>query len=249
MSARGPEKKRRPASSGEAGKDILDHLEEFIETRVQKNLRKGFEEIEGFLRREFLERDREGARGGKKDAGLFSYMEAFLEDKQVAAVIPSTKFLVERVLKRIEWPAARVLVEYGPAEGVMTRAFLERLPSDGLLVAVETNARFVETLGRLRDPRLQVIHGSVLDIDRLLAPLSLPPADAVASGIPFSFLKPIERHQLLHKTEALLRPGGRFVAYQVTTHLVPLMKYHFRTVDAQLELRNLPPHFVFTGTK
>ena len=233
----------------EKKKDILDHLEDFIETRIEKNLKKGLDEVEKFVKEELLKgaSKKKDGKGGKP--GALSYIEAFLEDPQVAAVIPSTKFIVDRVLKMIDWEKAKTIVEYGPAEGVMTRRMLERLPEDGVLFAIETNPRFVAALGNIQDPRLTVLHGSVLDIEKLLAPHQVGAADAIVSGIPFSFLKPIERHQLLHRTEERLHPGGRFIAYQVTTHLLPLLKYHFQDVDVQYELRNIPPHFIFTGFK
>ena len=39
------------------------------------------------------------------------------------------------------------------------------------------------------------------------------------------------------------------MAYQCTTHLIPVLKRHFRRVETQFELRNLPPHFVFAAYK
>lgn len=227
-------------------KNPLDRIEEFLEEHIEKNLRKGLTELEKLLAREELKEERPS---GKAGPGPLSYLEAFLEDRKVASIAPSTKFLVERVLRRIEPGSARVVIEYGPAEGVLTRELLRRLPQDGVLAAIETNPGFVETLSRIGDPRLRVLHGDVRELDRLLGPLDLPPADAITSGIPFSFLKPLERHQLLHKTEERLSPGGRFVAYQVTAHLLPLLKYHFRAVDVEYEVRNLPPNFIFTGVK
>lgn len=225
-------------------KDVLDHIEDFIENHVERNVRRGIDEIERFVKQELLRQ------GKKKDEpSLFSYLDALREDWQVAALAPSTKFVVARVLKKIDWKTTRTIIEYGSASGVITKQLLARLPADGCLVAIETNAKFVSALSRHQDPRLRVIHGSVLELDRLLAPSQPRSVDAIVSGIPFSYLKPMDRHQLLHKTEERLRPGGRFIAYQVTTHLIPLMKYHFRDVDVQFEIRNLPPHFIFTGYK
>jgi len=150
------------------GSDVLDRLEEFIEKRIEKHLRKGLAEAEKFLREEILRRDLE------EEPGPLSYVEAFLKDKKVAALVPSTKFIVERVLKRIDWATARVVIEYGPAEGVITKRLLERLPADGVLAAVETNGQFVSTLSKLSDPRLRVFHGSVMNIDDLLSGQGLP---------------------------------------------------------------------------
>lgn len=213
----------KAAQKGGAKKDFFDHIENFIKQEILR-------------------------RGKEDEAGPLSYIEAFLKDPKVASIAPSTKFLVERVAKMLPDPV-RVIVEYGPAEGVVTRELLARLPKNGLLVAIETNERFVAALSKMRDPRLKALHGDVMRLAELLKPLDVGGADAVVSGIPFSFLKPIERHQLIHKTEEHLRPGGRFIAYQVTAHLWPLMQYHFEKVDVQFELRNLPPNFIFTGFK
>lgn len=241
---------RKHAPRRRDNSDLLDKIEHFIENHIENKIKKGLDDVEDFLKREFREL-REKARGKNGDEGPVSYLERFLRDRKVAAVAPSTKFLVNKVLKRMDLRNARTVIEYGPAEGVMTKPVLARLPADGRLVAVELNPGFVTTLRSqlAPDPRATVIEGSVTEIDKIVAPLGVPPADVIISGIPFSFLSPLERHHLLHKTVDLLRPGGRFVAYQITTHLVPLMKYHFQDVDVDFEVRNLPPHFVFTGYK
>lgn len=227
-------------------KDLFDHLESFVEGLIDKHMRKGLSEVEHFLKKEVVK----SPENRQKVESVFNYLDAFLKDPKVASVAPSTKFVVARVLKMIDWTKTKVIIEYGPAGGVITRQLLERLPEDGTLIAVETNEKFVDILRKdVSDPRLKVVHGSVLDLPAHLAPLNVGPADAIVSGIPFSFLKPIERHQLLHKTEEALRPGGRFIAYQFTTHLVPLLKFHFEKVDVQFEVRNIPPHFIFTGFK
>ncbi|MBI3549856.1 MAG: methyltransferase [Elusimicrobia bacterium] len=239
-----PTKEKPPVDEREK-KDVLDHIEDFIENRIEKNIKKGIEDLEKFVKEELLKR---GHKRGD-EPGPLSYIEAFLDDPKVATVMPSSKFVIERVTKMIDWSATKTIVEFGPAEGVITQRLLELLPKDGRLVGIELNDKFVAALKKIKDPRLHVVHGSVLDIEEHLRPLDIGKADVIISGIPFSFLKPVQRHQLLHKIDDRLRPGGRFIGYQVTTHLVPLMKYHFEDVDVQFEIRNIPPHFVFTGFK
>ena len=201
-------------------KDVLDHLGEFIEEHFKK--------------------------GGKKS---FSYFKAFLDDRAVASITPSSKFLVERVIKAMELRKAKVVVEYGAAEGVMTREILSRLPEDGILVALELNAKLFESLKGIQDPRLRPVNGDVCQIDKVLAHAGVKSVDVIVSGIPFAFLRPRARHELLTKTSDFLNPGGRFVAYQVTTHLIGLLEDYFAKVKTQFEVRNLPPHFVFTAFK
>lgn len=232
------------ASRGE--KDILDKLEDFFDNKVQPKVK----EIEKLLKKEIelgklkaenlIEYDPDSS---------FSYLSAFLLDKGVAAIHPSSKFLVDRVLKAMDLGEAGTVVEFGPAEGVMTRRILHSMPEDGTLLSIELNANFVKAVRRIRDPRLRVVQGDVQDVEKHMEKLSIGKADVVVSGIPFSFFDLEGRHRLLDKIHSVLKPDGRFVAYQVTTHLIPILKEHFKHVSSHLELRNLPPHFVFIAKK
>ncbi len=229
-------------------KDLLDRLEQFYENRLGPRLKKSYREVEKLLEKEIRLKGGSELLDYDPDSPL-SYLSIFLKNKRVAAVVPSSKFLVNRVIKAMDLPRARVVVEYGAAEGVITHRILERLGPEGTLLAVELSADFAKVLQGLRDPRLRARQGDVTRIDEILAAEGVRQADVIVSGIPFSMLNSRQRHELLLKTEAALRPGGRFVAYQVTTHLIPLLKEYFRKVETEFEVRNLPPHFVFTAHK
>lgn len=242
-------------------KDLLDDLEKFYDKKfeprvkngvgkLERGVKKGIDKIEKLLKKdirigdgkrfEFLEYD--------EDSPL-SYIAAFMKDKGVSSIMPSSKYITRRVLKAMNLSKVGTVVEYGPAEGVITRKILDCLADDGVLVAIELNKNFAGSLRKIGDPRLKVVQGDVQDVGKIMEDLGIPGADAIVSGIPFSFFNPRERHLLLEKTLGLLNDGGRFVAYQFTTHLISLLKCYFRKVDTQLEVRNLPPHFVFTCYK
>src|SRR5437660_10290373 len=73
----------------------------------------------------------------------------------VGWMLPSSPFLVQEVLKQVDWAKARVIVEYGPGVGTFTGEVLARMHPEATLIALETNAEFFEFLnGSLRDPRL-----------------------------------------------------------------------------------------------
>jgi len=141
------------------------------------------------------------------------------------------------------------VVEYGPADGVITKHILPHLPKDAKLIAIERNGDFFSRLAKIKDPRFHPVHGDVRDVAAHLKRFDVDKADRIVSGIPFSYLAPREREELLAWTADRLNPGGRFVAYQVTTHLIPLLKDYFKRVKTEFELRNIPPHFVFTAIK
>jgi len=189
-------------------------------------------------------------KGKPVDSGkLFSYFKVFMGDRAVAAITPSSRYLVRRVMKALDLEHAKDIIEYGAAQGVMTRTMLGKLRKDAKVLAIELNKDLFESLRDVSDPRLTIYNGDVREIDQLAPRFGVGSADVIFSGIPFAFLSPEDRHALLKKTAHLLRPGGRFVAYQVTTHLIPLLKLYFKKVRIELEIRNLPPHFVFTAFK
>ncbi len=181
-----------------------------------------------------------------------AYIKTFVDDKGVAAVMPSSRYLVGRTLRAMNFKHAHRIIEYGAAAGVMTRKILEEMPKSAKLLSIELNSDFYEKLKSIEsDSRMSLYHGDVRCIDLIAKEhgFSMGEVDVIVSGIPFAFLSREERTELLTKTSALLKPGGRFVAYQVTTHLIPILKNHFREVKTQLEIRNIPPHFVFTAIK
>ncbi|MFH2202908.1 MAG: rRNA adenine N-6-methyltransferase family protein [Elusimicrobiota bacterium] len=231
-------------------RELLDQLEEFYEKKVEGKVRRGYDKLEQVLKKEIHIGNGKGELLEYDDESPFSYIAAYVRDKGVAAVMPSSKFVIRRVLKAMNLSKVRTVVEYGPAEGVITRKILSQLGEDGVLVAIERNPSFIKTLKRkIDDPRLRIVSGNVLDVDAILTSEGLDGMDVAVSGIPFSMFNQRERHLVLESTLQRLNPGGRFVAYQFTTHLIPLLKCYFKKVDIQLEVRNIPPHFVFTCHK
>lgn len=226
---------KKDAGRGRPGRDVLENLGELIAEQIAKG-RKKLKEL--------------GADKKKDDGNFLGYMRVFLDDKGVASVTPSSKYLVRRVVKAMDLEHAKVIVEYGAAEGVMTRRILAKMRPDARLVAVEFNKNLYDKLvATVSDLRMTAVHGDVREIDKILAAHGVVQADVIISGVPFAFFSGRGRHELLSKTAGLLRPGGRFVPYQVTTHLIPLLKEYFADVDIQFEVLNIPPHFVFTAIK
>ncbi len=177
-----------------------------------------------------------------------SFIRTALKDHKVAAVTASSRFVIQRLLKELP-DGVRTVVEYGPGDGVITRELLARLPADGRLLAIETNEEFVRLLGGIADPRLTIVRGDVREATRDLAGSAVGPADVVVSGIPFTLFTPEEREEVVRRTSAALRPGGRFVVYQFSPLMLPVLKRRFRAARVVFEPRNLPPYFIMVAEK
>jgi phospholipid N-methyltransferase len=166
--------------------------------------------------------------------------------RMLGSVIPSSRFLVNRLLAQIDWTRARVILEYGPGVGTVTTEILRRMAPDAVLVAIETNADFVRFLRRrIQDPRLQLVHGSAANADDVLAGAGLEQADYVISGIPYTTMPEGTRDQILRKTHALLHPHGTFLVFQFTRAVLPSLRGLFGIVREEFELRNVMPARLF----
>lgn len=164
----------------------------------------------------------------------------------LGSVIPSSRFLVQRVLKRVDWQRARVMVEYGPGVGNFTSEILRRMGPDSTLVVIEMNEDFVRYLRRsLPDPRLKVVHGSAADVSVILERLGLDAADYVVSGIPFSTMPESLRVGILRATRSVLRPDGAFLVYQFSGGVLPDLKRVFGWVHQGFEPLNVLPARLF----
>jgi phospholipid N-methyltransferase len=164
----------------------------------------------------------------------------------VGWVLPSSPFLVEEVLKKIDWDRARVIVEYGPGVGAFTTRVLQRMRPDAKLIALEINPEFVRFLkGSIQDPRLHLVQESATEIDAILKQLGCGPAHYIISGIPFKTLPDALRHTIVRKTHDVLHPNGTFLVYQFSDVVRPYLESVFRKVSPGFELLNIIPARLF----
>lgn len=175
--------------------------------------------------------------------GTLSYIKNFLQDQDVAAIAPSSSFLVQRVCKWINFDEDQIIVEYGPGNGVFSEYILDHMTADSTLLLIENNADFVETLEEriADDPRAVVVEDRAENIVDILEAHDLDAADYIVSGIPFSFLDEDTKHDLLARTRDVLSENGKFLVYQNYNHLEDPLRNHFSEVTKEYEPRNIPP--------
>ena len=161
-------------------------------------------------------------------------------------MFPSSQFVVDEVLKQIDWANTRTIVEYGPGVGTFTRPILQKMRPDATLLAFETNDEFYSYLSRsLKDPRLRLLHQSATEVNTTLQTLGLPAADCVISGIPFKTLQEDLRREIVRETYSALRPHGQFLVYQLSGAVRPYLERVFGRVEQDFELLNILPARLF----
>jgi phospholipid N-methyltransferase len=190
------------------------------------------------------------SRGSRREERLLFAKNFLQHPRMLGSLIPSSRFLVDRLLNNVDWERARTIVEYGPGVGTITSHILARLQPDARLVVFEMNEDFVAyLLRRFPDPRLHVVHGSADTVQNELDRLRLAGADYIISGIPYTTLHPNLRETIMRESRAALNPGGAVLVYQFTRAVLPHLRSHFRQVRQDFEPRNILPARLFYCTQ
>ena len=178
--------------------------------------------------------------------GTIAYLKTLISDPDVASVTPTSRFAVRRVLSRVDFRHADLIVEYGPGLGVFTEELLRQMKPEARLVLFEKNENFVEKLRlRFSDSRVRIVSDSC---ENILEYVSERKADYIISGIPFSMLDDEVKKRVLTNTSTALKPDGRFLTYQFFPLPASMDKFlrkpldrDFEFLDREYEFRNVPP--------
>ncbi|MDQ3058854.1 MAG: methyltransferase type 12 [Pseudomonadota bacterium] len=183
--------------------------------------------------------------------GRFEFLRGFLRNPaRVGSVMPSSHCLEQRLVGEGHIAQARTVVELGPGTGGTTAAFLRAMAPQAQLLAIELDRDFHQHLcSAIRDPRFLLELGSAERLVDFLAARQLPAPDAIISGIPFSTMPSDVSDRVAAAVAAVLRPGGRFVAYQVRAHVAGFVSPYLGPPEKRWEIVNVPPVRVFSWVK
>src|SRR5438046_9843871 len=137
---------------------------------------------------------------------------------QIASIVPSSQALVERVASKIDFERARVIAEYGPGEGVHSRALARRMRPDAQLLLFGLDPAFSRDLARqfAGDLRLRGVNANAETLRSELAQRDIAHCDYIISRIPFRILELEKKRNLLRQPHDALAPGGAVIIYQAT---------------------------------
>lgn len=174
------------------------------------------------------------------------FIRTALQDYRVGAITKSSRYTIASVIRQIP-PDAKKVIEYGAGDGIVTKEILTMLLPDSVLIAVDMNQEFLEHLRGIEDTRLSVIDGDVVELSKDFSRFGGTDADVVVSSIPFTFLATEKREELIRNTKKNLNPTGRYIVFQYSLLVLPLLKKYFKKVNVYYELRNLPPYFIMVA--
>jgi len=182
--------------------------------------------------------------------GRFVFFQEFLKHPlQIGSIIPSSRFLEQRILEAARIATVKTVVELGSGTGGTTRAILRAMPQHAKLLSIEINPHFHTLISSIKDDRLIAHLGNACRLKEIIAMYGLGAPEALISGIPFSTMKHNEASQVIEAISSLLSSNGRFVAYQVSKRVESLCRPFLGSGQLTVELLNIPPMRVYRWDK
>jgi len=175
--------------------------------------------------------------------------EFFKKGNRVGAVAPSSRFLVSKMLRPIDFSKAKVIVELGPGTGPMTLGMLKLMRPDAKIYAFETSETFCEQLRPLVDERVEVLNISAAQAHDYLAQKGIKEADYVVSSLPFAIIPKEVTDQIIASALEVLKPDGLYVQFQYSLASYKMFKRVFGKVGLNFTPFNIPPAVVYICSK
>jgi phospholipid N-methyltransferase len=175
-------------------------------------------------------------------AGLVKYA-------QTGALIPSQRFLVDRMIAPIPLEYQGRVIELGAGNGALTLRLAANRPRARVL-ACEINSMLArdnrENLVRIGlDDRVRVVTDSAQHLLSNLIRAEKHNTDFIISGIPLAYLGKDEAFELIQAVYDALTPGGMYIQFQHSLLDRGKIQEIFKKVHTRPVFLNVPPAFVY----
>ena len=178
------------------------------------------------------------------------FKEAVKNYKTSGTVVPSSKYLANKMLKDIDFSSAKLIVELGPGNGAITHDILKKLSPNTTLICFEVNDSFYEELIKIKHPQLIVLKASAENIKEEVVQLGFEKADHIISSLPLTIIPKEISHTILTESFSFLKQNGMFVQYQYSlTYYKKLKEVFGNNITLNFEPFNFPPAFIYKCAK
>jgi len=180
-----------------------------------------------------------------------SFTKQFIKDKKmVGSIIPSWRYLVNKIIKQIDFKKDNVIVEFGPGTGAFTFKLIKKLEENSKLFVFELNEAFYNNLkSKISDPRVILINDSAEKIGKYLAIHNLSKADVIISSLPLTNLSEEIRLSIVNNAYTSLKQKGKFIQYQYSSTAKELLMNTYKEVKILYIIINMPPAIIYVCEK
>ena len=178
---------------------------------------------------------------------------ALVKLKQTGAIVPSQRFLIEKMIAPVPETYSGRIIELGAGSGALTLRLAAKCP-EARILACEINP----ALARINRHNLDMagINGRVQMIpdsaEHLLSEMDrrgLGKVDFVLSGIPLGNLHRDRVTAIIDAVSRALVPGGMYIQFQYSLMDRKRIRTRFQTLRTVPVFLNIPPAVVYYAQK
>jgi phosphatidylethanolamine/phosphatidyl-N-methylethanolamine N-methyltransferase len=176
-------------------------------------------------------------------------LAALMNQAQMGAVVPSQRFLIDRMISPVPPDYGGQILELGAGNGALTVRLAARCPQ-ARIIACEINPVLARDLRTRMDAvqlsrRVEVISDSAEQFLSQLCRRGAPGLDFVFSGIPLAHLTREQVFALVGSIYRGLAPGGLYIQFQHSLIDRKKIKAIFSRLRTVPVLLNFPPAVVY----
>jgi phospholipid N-methyltransferase len=138
------------------------------------------------------------------------------------------------------------ILELWAGYGNVTHEIIKNLPHDNKLIALEYDLTRVDELRHLSGVNIEVIHGSVENLEKYISKESI---DVVISTLPLWSFEKKSVHLTLKNIDHVLKKWGLYIQYQYWMANKNDIKNIFTIKKILFEPRNFTPAFIYISEK
>ena len=169
--------------------------------------------------------------------------------KTIGTVARSSKHLCRGMIKHVDFKDARLIVELGAGDGVITKHILRSMHPDAKLLAFEVHPKFCDSLRKIKDQRLIIAEDSAEKLGEYLEKMGAKEVDFFISAIPFVALPKELGYRIVRTCHQYLRKSGLYIQVHYSLLTKSLYENVFGNVDVNFVPLNMPPAFVLVSEK
>lgn len=184
-------------------------------------------------------------------SNIKSFTKEFIQNKKmIGSIMPSWRFLVNKIISKIDFSNDKVIVEFGPGTGVFTFKMIKKLNADSKLLVFELNETFYNTLkAKIKDNRVILINDSAENLEFHLKNNHLNEVNIIISSLPLTNLPARVRLNIINNSKKMLSKHGKYIQYQYSSSAKVLLMKKFRKVNINYTIINMPPAIIYTCFK
>ena len=181
------------------------------------------------------------------------FLKEFVSNPQeIGAIVPSSPALVKEIVNGIDWSKVKVLVEYGPGLGAITKGLLKKVEGRDFFV-IELNETYADAFAE-KFPDVTLYRNSVANIVKICEEHGVEAIDCVVSGLPWTNFSDELQDELLDAMMEALALNGQFATFAYMHGLAlpsarrfaEKLNERFGSVErSNVVWRNAPPAIVY----